>query len=72
MQRWISINWGAINSRYEKLVNTAAGGAGDPAGSKLTNSRLGRIWQRFLHFLTADFQQRATFTAGLFLGFRLG
>ncbi|KDN44752.1 hypothetical protein K437DRAFT_256898 [Tilletiaria anomala UBC 951] len=71
-QRWITIDWKAIGSKYETVVNTAAGGTADPAGNPITHSRAARIWQRLVDFLTADFQQRATFTAGLILGFRLG
>ncbi|CBQ71735.1 conserved hypothetical protein [Sporisorium reilianum SRZ2] len=70
-QRLISVNWSAINSRYDKLVGTAAG----PETSNVrgfSGSTLQRIWTRTTDFLVADFQPRATFMAGLLLGLRLG
>ena len=76
-QKWITINWKSLGSKYESFIDGAAGGpnsAGDALqkGNRLTNSRAARIWNRLVDFLTADFQQRATFTAGLILGLRIG
>jgi uncharacterized membrane protein (Fun14 family) len=70
-QRLISVNWNAINSRYDKLVNSAAGPQAVNARG-YSGSKLQRIWANFTNFLTADFQPRATFLAGLLLGLRLG
>lgn len=70
-QRLISVNWSAINSRYDKLVGSAAGPeTGSVRG--YGGSTLQRIWNRTTNFLMADFQPRATFMAGLVLGLRLG
>ncbi len=70
-QRLISVNWNAINSRYDRLVNSAAGPQAVNARG-YSGSKLQRIWANFTNFLTADFQPRATFLAGLLLGLRLG
>lgn len=70
-QRLISVNWSAINSRYDKLMGSAAG----PETTSVrgySGSTLQRIWNRTTNFLMADFQPRATFMAGLVLGLRLG
>lgn len=70
-QRLISVNWSAINSRYDKLVGSAAGPETGSV-SAYRGSTLQRIWNRTTNFLMADFQPRATFMAGLVLGLRLG
>ncbi|EST07504.1 FUN14 [Kalmanozyma brasiliensis GHG001] len=70
-QRLSSVNWNAINSRYDKLVGSAAGPE-TGAVSGYSGSTLQRIWNRTTNFLMADFQPRATFMAGLVLGLRLG
>ncbi|CAD6907131.1 unnamed protein product [Tilletia caries] len=73
-QRLVNVNWGAISRNYNNIVDRAAGGG---EGNTLSvrgwkGSKASRIWSRFVDFLTADFQPRATFLAGLVLGFRLG
>lgn len=70
-QRLISVNWGKISKRYDGWVDGAAGPR-DPAAKGWSNSTAARIWTRFTDFLTANFQERATFLAGLTLGLRLG
>lgn len=70
-QRLISVNWKAINGKYDKYVGSAAGPV-DPNARGFSGSTAQRIWNRGTNFLMADFQQRATFMAGLLLGFRLG
>lgn len=74
-QRLIQVNWGALSSRYDNLLSRVAGPS-DPAstsGKANTNTNTAqRLWIRTTHFLTADFQPRATFMAGLLLGLRLG
>ncbi|SAM79915.1 uncharacterized protein UBRO_02253 [Ustilago bromivora] len=70
-QRLIAVNWSAINSRYDKLVGSAAGPETTNVGG-YSGSTLQRIWNRTANFLMADFQPRATFMAGLVLGLRLG
>ncbi|KAI3625168.1 hypothetical protein CBS9595_000529 [Malassezia furfur] len=66
---FIKVNWSSIESVYNSSVNGLAGPA-EGAGAR--QYPLVRIWRRAVNFLTADFQQRATFVAGLVLGLRLG
>lgn len=68
----VKINWQSIESVYRSGVDSAAR-AGDEAGATAKNTPpLVRIWHNMIDFLTTDFQQRATFIAGLVLGLRLG
>lgn len=71
-QRLITVNWSAINSRYDKLVDSAAGPETSKNVRGFSGSTLQRIWTRTTDLLVADFQPRATFMAGLLLGLRLG
>ncbi|GAC96456.1 hypothetical protein PHSY_004036 [Pseudozyma hubeiensis SY62] len=72
-QSLIKVNWSAINSKYDRLVGSAAGGNGAQQSVKgYGGSTAQRIWNRTTNFLVADFQPRATFMAGLLLGLRLG
>lgn len=56
--RLVSVNWSALANRYDRAVGSDRSVTG--------------VWNGLIHFLTADFQPRATFVAGLLLGFRLG
>lgn len=74
-QRIVTVNWRALSSRYDSAVSKAAGEDTvnfnkSPTG--WTDSTAARIWNRSVHFLTADFPSRGTFVAGLLLGLRLG
>lgn len=69
-QQLIKVNWSAINSRYDKLVGSAAGPDQNAKGFQRSTAQT--IWKRTTNFLVADFQPRATFMAGLLLGLRLG
>ncbi|PWN52905.1 hypothetical protein IE53DRAFT_311203 [Violaceomyces palustris] len=70
-QRVINVNWSAINSKYDKFINNAAGpSSGTVSGYR--GSTAHRLWTKTTNFLMADFQPRATFMAGLLLGLRLG
>ncbi|SPO24704.1 uncharacterized protein UTRI_01672_B [Ustilago trichophora] len=71
-QKLVSVNWPAINARYDGLVGSAAGPETTPNARGFSGSTLQRIWNRTTNFLVADFQPRATFMAGLLLGLRLG
>ncbi|PWZ00750.1 hypothetical protein BCV70DRAFT_200010 [Testicularia cyperi] len=71
-QRLVTVNWSAINSRYDKLVNSAAGSSNSVQTTGFRGSKAGRVWNNFTNFLMADFQPRATFMAGLLLGLRIG
>ncbi|GAA5913457.1 hypothetical protein JCM8208_005185 [Rhodotorula glutinis] len=64
---FININWNALTSSYEKLVTTRTGPPAAQGGN-----RLAQVWYGFIDFVGANVQQRATFVAGIVLGFRLG
>jgi uncharacterized membrane protein (Fun14 family) len=74
-QKIIKVDWKALGRRYDSAVDSAAGKdavqVNKPA-SGWRDSTAARIWNRFTHFLTADFPSRGTFLAGLILGLRLG
>ncbi|BGO99927.1 hypothetical protein NBRC10513v2_004155 [Rhodotorula toruloides] len=63
----ISINWEALTGSYDRLITSRVG----PPASKGGN-RLGSLWSWFIDFVGANVQSRATFVAGVLLGFRLG
>ncbi|BGP34312.1 hypothetical protein JCM10296v2_006127 [Rhodotorula toruloides] len=63
----ISINWEALTGSYDRLITSRVG----PPASKGGN-RLGSLWSWFIDFVGANVQSRATFVAGMLLGFRLG
>ncbi|KAL8276691.1 hypothetical protein RQP46_010870 [Phenoliferia psychrophenolica] len=62
---FISINWGNVTSSYDSVITRKSGVA---AGG---NRALG-LGATFVDFVTADVQGRATFVAGMLLGFRIG
>lgn len=66
----VRINWNSIESVYDSAVRALAGPADVTYGHG--QYALVRVWRRTVNFLTADFQQRATFIGGLALGLRLG
>jgi len=61
----IRVDWAKAASRFENLFYRTEGGVRRPPN-------LGSLWRWFIDFLTADFQQRASFIAGLSLGIRIG
>ncbi|WVQ78488.1 hypothetical protein IAT38_000574 [Cryptococcus sp. DSM 104549] len=63
---YITVDWAKVGSRYDSAFGTKT-----PAGG-YSGPTLGRVWSRLVDFLTANFQQRASFLAGLALGLRLG
>ncbi|KGB79637.1 hypothetical protein I307_03065 [Cryptococcus deuterogattii 99/473] len=63
---YIQVDWAKIGSRYDSAFGTKTH-TGAHKGPTI-----GRLWARLVDFLTADFQQRASFLAGLALGIRLG
>ncbi|CAO1637151.1 unnamed protein product [Parajaminaea phylloscopi] len=71
-QRLVSVDWQKIGSRYNSALESSAGGPADPSARGWSNSTAARIYARFVDFLTANFQERATLLAGLALGLRLG
>ncbi|WVN86606.1 uncharacterized protein L203_101774 [Cryptococcus depauperatus CBS 7841] len=63
---YINVDWTKIGTRYDSAfgTKTATGGYKGPT--------VGRVWTGLVDFLTSNFQQRASFLAGLALGIRLG
>ncbi|KAK2466997.1 hypothetical protein APHAL10511_001255 [Amanita phalloides] len=62
----IRVDWGKIGTRFEDLVYVR-----DSNGNRRPPT-LSSTWYWLIDFLTADFQPRASFIAGLALGLRLG
>lgn len=59
-----------MGRRWDAMIDSAAGNEKSVGG--IMGSKAGRIAKRFEDFLTANFQERATFLAALALGLRLG
>ncbi|GAA6057239.1 hypothetical protein JCM3770_003817 [Rhodotorula araucariae] len=66
-RQFISVNWAALTSSYERFITARAGPPVAQGGN-----RLARAWSGFIDFVGANVQQRATFVAGVVLGLRLG
>jgi len=64
----LRVDWGRFASRFENLFYSPPTEAGGPRRPPSLLS----LWNWFINFLTADFQQRASFVAGFALGLRLG
>ncbi|OBZ75799.1 FUN14 domain-containing protein 1, partial [Grifola frondosa] len=62
----VRIDWGRMSSRFENLFYTK-----DASGAKKPPNVVS-LFRWFIDFLTADFQQRASFVAGFALGLRIG
>ncbi|KAF5380926.1 hypothetical protein D9615_003874 [Tricholomella constricta] len=62
----VRVDWGRAASRFENAFYTT-----DATGSKAAPTIVS-LWTWLLNFLTADFQPRASFIAGLVLGLRIG
>ncbi|CCL98434.1 uncharacterized protein FIBRA_00431 [Fibroporia radiculosa] len=62
----IRVDWARASSRFESLLYTK-----DASGQKRAPS-VGSLFRWLIDFLTADFQQRASFIAGFGLGLRIG
>ena len=62
----VRVDWRRIASKFENIFY-----ATDKNGSK-TPSTISSLWTWIVDFLTADFQPRASFLAGLALGLRIG
>ncbi|KEI38554.1 uncharacterized protein L969DRAFT_88998 [Mixia osmundae IAM 14324] len=71
-QSLLKMDWARMSTRYNSVIDRAAGGPNPVQARGWAGSRLGRIANRFADFLTADFGPRATFLAGLALGLRIG
>ncbi|KAJ7172581.1 FUN14 family-domain-containing protein [Mycena filopes] len=63
----LKVDWESMGNRFQRLFYTT-----DPkTGSKATPT-IYSLWRWMVDFLTADFQPRASFIAGLALGLRIG
>ncbi|KAF8636505.1 hypothetical protein AX17_003319 [Amanita inopinata Kibby_2008] len=62
----VRVNWARIGTRFEELTY-----ARDAHSDKKPRTVVS-LWYSLLDFLTADFQPRASFLAGLLLGLRIG
>ncbi|KAJ7940736.1 FUN14 family-domain-containing protein [Mycena leptocephala] len=63
----LKVDWESMGTRFQQLFYTT-----DPkTGSKATPT-IYSLWRWLVDFLTADFQPRASFIAGLALGLRIG
>ncbi|ORX33812.1 FUN14 family-domain-containing protein [Kockovaella imperatae] len=64
---FINVDWAKLTGSYNKTFGTKI-----PATGEVRMPSVGGAWAWMVDFLTANFQQRATFLAGLMLGLRLG
>ncbi|KAJ3726132.1 hypothetical protein C8R42DRAFT_660076 [Lentinula raphanica] len=62
----LRVDWARMGQRFESLFYTT-----DAAGTKRAPT-IWSAWNWLVDFLTADFQPRASFLAGLALGLRIG
>ena len=63
----IRVDWGKIASRFENVIYTE-----DPITHHKKAPNVYSLWNWVVDFLTANFQQRASFVAGFVLGLRVG
>ncbi|KAF7304796.1 SAM-MT-RSMB-NOP domain-containing protein [Mycena kentingensis (nom. inval.)] len=63
----VKVDWKAVDLRFRRAFYTV-----DPKTGEGVAPTVGSVWGRLVHFLTADFQPRASFLAGFLLGLRVG
>ncbi|KAJ7273611.1 FUN14 family-domain-containing protein [Mycena haematopus] len=63
----LKVNWESMGTRFQQLFYTT-----DPKTGNKTTPTIYSMWKWMVDFLTADFQPRASFIAGLALGLRIG
>ncbi|KAJ7219176.1 FUN14 family-domain-containing protein [Mycena pura] len=63
----LKVNWESIGARFQQVFYTA-----DPKTGQKATPTIYSVWRWLVDFLTADFQPRASFIAGLALGLRIG
>ncbi|KAJ6455679.1 FUN14 family-domain-containing protein [Mycena sanguinolenta] len=63
----LKVNWESVGNRFQRLFYTT-----DPQTGNRTAPTVYSAWKWLVDFLTADFQPRASFIAGLALGLRIG
>ncbi|RSH82497.1 uncharacterized protein EHS24_007477 [Apiotrichum porosum] len=66
-KKFVQVDWKAVGTAYDGQFATV-----DQATGKVVYPTATGVWNGFIDFLTANFQQRATFLAGFVLGVRLG
>ncbi|KAF8311306.1 hypothetical protein DL93DRAFT_2061194 [Clavulina sp. PMI_390] len=64
----VRVDWQRAAGRFEKLFYSPP----LEPGGKPRPPTVSSVWNWFVNFLTADFQQRASFIAGFALGLRIG
>ncbi|KII88642.1 hypothetical protein PLICRDRAFT_698988 [Plicaturopsis crispa FD-325 SS-3] len=62
----VRVDWQKMGAGFEKLAST------DDGKGNRKGLTVGSLWRWVVDFLTADFQPRASFIAGLTLGLRIG
>lgn len=67
----VKVDWSAAASRFENLFYTKTTDSTTGAVTRSPPNVLG-LWRWIVDFLTANFQQRASFVAGFALGLRIG
>ncbi|KAJ7905390.1 FUN14 family-domain-containing protein [Mycena olivaceomarginata] len=63
----VKVDWGSVGSRFQRMFYTT-----DPKTGNKAAPTIYSLWKWMVDFLTADFQPRASFIAGLALGIRIG
>ncbi|EOQ99825.1 hypothetical protein E3P92_02021 [Wallemia ichthyophaga] len=66
-QGLIVVKWDKMSKRYNASLRRKLSDSSSQRGVTVAT-----VWNKLVDFLTADFQSRATFVAGLGLGLRLG
>ncbi|KAJ7774718.1 FUN14 family-domain-containing protein [Mycena metata] len=63
----LKVDWESVGGRFQRLFYTTDSKTGSNATPTIYS-----LWRWMVDFLTADFQPRASFIAGLALGLRIG
>jgi len=63
----VKVDWSRVSKRFESVFYVKDGVADTRRPPTIYS-----LWRRLVDFLTADFQPRASFIAGLMLGIRIG
>ncbi|KAJ7452524.1 FUN14 family-domain-containing protein [Mycena galericulata] len=63
----LKVDWESMGTRFQRLFYTT-----DPETGSRATPTIYSAWRWLVDFLTADFQPRASFIAGLALGLRIG
>ncbi|KAK7014950.1 FUN14 family-domain-containing protein [Favolaschia claudopus] len=64
---FLKVDWQRVGSVYERVFYTTDAKTGNKTAPTISSA-----WRWLVDFLTADFQPRASFIAGLALGLRIG